>query len=370
MTQAIERFPETRDPALRLVVSDFHLGSGRWLPCGRANCLEDFAFDEEFADFLEFHSSGEFEDRPVELVLNGDILNLLQMEDHGVHSHLHTERFVCRALQRIIDGHRIFFDALSRFAASPKRRIVYVIGNHDAGLLWPAPRKLFERRVGVEVVFHPVYYRFHGVHVEHGHQHEELSRMDMERPFITQGLPEPVLNLPWGSLFVAVMLSRIKVERPHVDKVRPFSGFLRYVLLHDTFWSIGAVLRIAWFAWETVMFRSRYHIRSGLRASWRMFRELTVYPDFDHAAESILAADPSLRLVVFGHTHVLRHRRFEDGREYVNEGSWNEATHLELGDFGTQVRLTYAHVVCSGMAPRVSLKRWRGRWRPDPDVVF
>jgi UDP-2,3-diacylglucosamine pyrophosphatase LpxH len=245
-----------------------------------------------------------------------------------------------------------------------------VIGNHDAGLLWPAPRRIFEERVGVEVVFYPVFYRFNGVHVEHGHQHEELSRMDMDRPFITHGLPEPVLNLPWGSLFVAVMLSRIKVERPHVDKVRPFSSFLRYVLLHDTLWSIGAILRTAWFAWETVMFRSQYHIRSGLRASWRMFRELSVYPDFDRAAEGILARDPGTRLVIFGHTHVLRHRRFEDGREYVNEGSWNEATHLELGDFGTQVRLTYALVVCSGITPRVSVKRWRGRWRPDPDVVF
>jgi UDP-2,3-diacylglucosamine pyrophosphatase LpxH len=351
-----------------LVVSDFHLGTGRWHSHGSANRLEDFVFDEEFAEFLSFHSAGALAEEPVEVVLNGDILNLVQVEDYGSHSHLHTERTVCRALRRIIDGHPIFFDALARFASSPRKTVSYVIGNHDAGMLWPAPQRILGDRIGARVTFYPVAYRFHGVHVEHGHQHEELARMDMSRPFITQGFPEPVLNLPWGSLFVAVMLSRIKVERPHVDKVRPFALFLRYALLHDTFWAIGALARLGWFVWNTVVLRSRYHIRSGLRATLKIFRELSVYPDFDSAARAILDADPTVKAVVFGHTHVLRHRRFENGGEYINEGSWNEATHLELGDFGTQVRLTYAHITSSGMNPSVRLKRWRGQWRPDPDL--
>ena len=38
---------------LKLVISDFHIGKGRYLPDGRKNYLEDFYQDEKFAEFLE-----------------------------------------------------------------------------------------------------------------------------------------------------------------------------------------------------------------------------------------------------------------------------------------------------------------------------
>lgn len=370
MGPQVKKYPDSTLSEIKLVVSDFHLGTGKWLSKGNLNPLEDFAFDSEFSEFLEHHRQGQYEAQPVELILNGDILNLLQVEDFGVHHHLHTERFVCRALKRIIDGHPVFFEALKDFAAAPQKRISYIVGNHDAGLLWVAPQQMLQERVEARVSFFPESYRFNGVHIEHGQQHEELARMDMERPFLTEGLPEPVLNLPWGSLFVAVVLSRIKMERPHVDKVRPVAQFLRYILLHDTLWAVGALIRIGWFFWVTVVFRSRYHLRSGFRASWRMFRELTVYPDFDGVAERLLRSDPSIHTVIFGHTHVLRDRKFEGGGRYLNEGSWNEATHLELSAFGTQIRLTYAQIEASDSRTEVRLKRWRGHWRPEADLVL
>ncbi len=344
-----------------LVVSDFHLGTGPGLAGGYRNLLEDFFFDEEFSAFLDFHCSDEFAHCSVELVLNGDILNLIQVDDLGVHSHLHTERGTCRALRRIFDGHPDFFDALSRFARFPRRRLSYVIGNHDAAMLWPAAQALFEKRVGAAVQFHPVSYRLQGVHIEHGQQHEELARLDMDRPFLTDGLPEPVLNLPWGSLFVSVLLSRIKRERSHVDKVKPFPEFLRHGLLHDTWWTLSTLVRLGWFVWETVLLKSSYRLGSGVETTWSMIRGLSVYPDFDHAARAILDGDPEIDAVVFGHSHVLRNRRFADGKLYINEGSWNEATHLELGDYGKQVRLTYAQIAQG----RVTLRQWRGYWRPE-----
>jgi hypothetical protein len=68
---------------------------------------------------------------------------------------------------------------------------------------------------------------------------------------------------------------------------------------------------------------------------------------------------------------VLRHRRFDGGREYFNEGSWNEVTNLELGEFGTQTKLTYAMVESGapGVRPRVRLKRWMGTWKPEMDLL-
>jgi len=61
---------------LVLVISDLHLGAGKQLR-GRRNLLEDFHFDNELIDFLNYHSSDEYENKPVELVINGDFLDFL-----------------------------------------------------------------------------------------------------------------------------------------------------------------------------------------------------------------------------------------------------------------------------------------------------
>src|SRR3954452_14631051 len=126
-----------------MVVSDFHLGKGRYFLDGTQNILEDFIYDREFSEFLNYHRSGNFADAEVELILNGDILNLLQIDTWGVFTHTITERSVTRAVQRIAAGHPEFFQALRRFAAAPNHSISYVVGNHDVGLMFDQPRKAF-----------------------------------------------------------------------------------------------------------------------------------------------------------------------------------------------------------------------------------
>lgn len=362
---------------IRLVVSDFHLGKGRYFSDRTANFLEDFIYDREFAEFLDYHCVGEFQDADVELILNGDILNLLQMDTFGVHTHLVTERSVVRATRKIVAGHPEFFQGLRRFANTPNHRIVYIVGNHDAGMLWPGPRQVFNEAVGQEVEFRDVSYFFDGVHIEHGQQHESFSRIDMKRPFITRGLPEPVLNLPWGSLFVAILLPQIKQDRPHVDKVRPFPAFLRWAAIHDLWWGIKTVWKLARFVWDTMLIKGRYQIRQGMRTGLGILGELNIYPNFDKIAFKVLAEHPEINTVIFGHTHVLKHKQWKEGKEYVNEGTWNEVTNLYLDDYGRQIRLTYAYIdypnaaLGEGVAerPRVRLKQWHGFWRPESEIL-
>ncbi|MBU6375044.1 MAG: metallophosphoesterase, partial [Bdellovibrionales bacterium] len=321
--QSITNEKSLNNTKIRLVVSDFHLGTGRFFADGSVNILEDFLYDEEFAEFLRFYSSAIYYEREVELVLNGDILNLLQVDDFGVHTHLITERATVRAVERIIKGHPDFFSALRRFASAPRHSVAYIMGNHDAGMLWPGPRKVFERAVGARIQFYDTHYFFDGVHVEHGQQYEDLCRMDMSRPFVTSGLPEPVLNLPWGSIFVSVWLTKIKLERPHVDKVKPFTLLLRWMLIHDLVWTVKTFLRMGRFLWDTIAFRPRYLILEGVKATWGMVKQATIYPSFDHVAAQVLSSNAEARIVIFGHTHVLRYRKIEGGKEYYNEGSWN-----------------------------------------------
>lgn len=357
----------------RLVVSDFHLGKGRYFRDGTQNILEDFIYDREFGEFLNYHRTGQFADAEVELVLNGDILNLLQVDTYGVHTHLITERSVIRAVEKIVAGHPEFFQALRRFGATPGHTISYVVGNHDSGMLWPGPRKVFMDAVGSSVTFHDVAYKADGVYIEHGQQYERFAAMDMRKPFITRGLPEPVLNLPWGSLFVAIVLPWVKQERPHTDKVRPFMGFVRWVLIHDFLWGLKTGWGALKFMIDTILFRTRYQIRQGVRATLGMLKEITLYPDFDKVAFRILEENEDVQTVIFGHTHILRYRQWREGKEYFNEGTWNEVTNLFLDDYGRQVRLTYAHIELPAEPARarakVRLKQWNGHWKPESEVL-
>jgi UDP-2,3-diacylglucosamine pyrophosphatase LpxH len=367
----------------RLVVSDFHLGKGRYFRDGTQNILEDFIYDREFAEFLNYHRSGDFVDAEVELILNGDILNLLQIDTHGVHTHLITERSVMRAVEKIVAGHPEFFQALRRFAATPGHTISYVVGNHDSGMLFPGARRIFSEACGSPVTFHDVAYQFDGVHVEHGQQYERFAAIDMKRPFITRGLPEPVLNLPWGSLFVAVLMPKLKQERSHIDKVRPFNAYIRWVVIHDLWWGLKTVARSAKFVIDTLLLRRRYQIHQGVRATFGLLKEISFYPNYDKIAFKLLEEYENINTVIFGHTHILKYRQYREGKEYFNEGTWNEATNLDLDDYGRQTRLTYAFIeyplaldpAAGGVLdpaitrPKVRMKQWHGVWRPEMEII-
>ena len=369
-------------PKYKLVVSDFHLGKGRHFPDKTQNILEDFIYDREFAEFLNYYRLGPYAEAEVELVLNGDILNLLQADSWGVHTHLMTERSVVRAVERIVAGHPEFFQALKRFAGTPGHSISYIVGNHDVGMLWPAPQKTFSEAIGAPVAFFEVSYQFDGIYIEHGQQHERFARIDMERPFITRRLPEPVLNLSWGSLFVAVFLPKLKQERPHIDKVRPFPVFLRWVFIHDVWWGIKSLIRVTKFIFDTVLFHRRYQIHHGVRATLGLLKEISLYPNYDKIAFKILEDREDIHTVIFGHTHIIRYRQWREGKEYFNEGSWNETTNLYLDDYGKHIRLTYAFIEYAAPEPagdsslpaqpprpKVRLKEWLGMWKPEIDVL-
>lgn len=363
-------------PRYKLVVSDFHLGKGRYFRDGTQNILEDFVYDREFAEFLAYYRSGSYADAEVELILNGDILNLLQIDIWGVHTHLMTERSQSRAVEKIVQGHPEFFQALRKFAATPHHSISYVVGNHDIGMLWDGPRKVFSEACGTTVRFHDIAYRFDGVHVEHGQQYERFSATDMRRPFITRGLPEPVLNLPWGSLFVAVVLPRIKQQRPHVDKVRPFQTFLIWAIFHDAWWGLKTLIWMTRFFLETFFFKQRYRVVQGLKDTLGLIKEISIYPNYDRFAFKLLEENEDIHTVIMGHTHILRYRQWREGKEYFNEGTWNSVTNLDLDDYGTRTKLTFAFIEYpfqsspSGpLRPKTRIKEWRGAWKPESDYL-
>ena len=121
---------------LVLVLSDFHLGKGKFLDDGHINILEDFDEDEKFAEFLDHYSTGTHYFTDVNVVLNGDIFNLIQMDVNGVFTHLLTEDNIVQMVNEVIEGHPLFFQALKKFLARPNKKLTYVIGNHDIGMVY------------------------------------------------------------------------------------------------------------------------------------------------------------------------------------------------------------------------------------------
>lgn len=356
----------------KVVLSDFHLGKGRYFRDGTQNIFEDFIYDREFSEFLAYYRAGEYADADVEVILNGDILNLLQADYYGVHTHLFTERSQVYAVRKIVAGHPEFFLALRRWASTPGHAISYVIGNHDVGMLFPGAQRVFSEACGTDVKFFAENYVFDGVWIEHGQQYERFARVNMDRPFITRGVPEPVLDLPWGSLFVAVYLTRLKKDHPHIDKVRPLWDFILWAITHDPWWSVKTAISISIFTLRSLVFKTSYQIRRKARAGFDLLREITLYPSYDKIAFRILDERPEINCVIFGHTHILRYRQYKEGKEYFNEGTWNEVTNLDLSEYGTKTRLTYAFIeypiTSDNPRPLVRLKEWKGVWRPEMDI--
>lgn len=355
---------------IKIVVNDFHLGKGTILKDGTVNILEDFRFDGKFVEFLGYYSNGEFRHADVELIINGDFLNLLQMDYYGIHSYLVTERMVVYGVRSIIAGHPDVFEGLRKFAATPNHEIAYIIGNHDIGLLFDEPRRLLRRHIGENLRFYDTYYEFDHVLVEHGHMYEAINATDPQKFALrSPDYPEPVLNLPWASLFVCTFLPKIKKDRPYVDKVKPFTSYMRWALLHDTFFAIRTGLYM-FFSFLRMALLARKHPLLDFHITWARVKGVSVYPSFVNEARKILNEKPHINAVIFGHTHVLRYRQWGGGREYFNTGTWNEVTSLDIADFGLQTILSYGYIeLVPAQRARVRLKEWKGLWRPELEAT-
>lgn len=355
---------------IKLVISDLHLGRGRKLENGVTNSLEEFYFDQKLIEFLHYYSSGEFRDHEVELIINGDFLNFLQVDYRGHFLTVITETVSLAKLRSILDGHKEVINALRDFAASAHRSITYVVGNHDQCMLWPATRALLNEAIGTSIKFKNIAYFFDGVHIEHGHMHEAANRFDPKRLFLKKNLPEPILNLPFGSFFFVDFVLKLKQVHPHVDKVRPFNRMIRWALVNEFWFTIRSLMSLAAYFLDAV-FRKDPRRQFPMRRILKVLAESAIFPDLGEAARRILA-DERVHIVIFGHTHVYQYRQWDGDKEYFNTGTWTEITSLDIPSLGKITKLTYVLLEYpeEGGRPRGRLKEWRGYHRIEEDIAI
>lgn len=353
---------------LKLIVSDFHLGKGKYLPDGSLNDLEDFYYDPQFVEFLEYHRTGEFADAEVELICNGDFFNHLQVDIHDPSPDVIDEKTAVLRTGEILKGHAALFEALKKFANSVGHAVTFTLGNHDPGLLFPAVQAKLRSELGERIHVKIGPYLFDGVHVEHGNQYFADNAYNPRRYFLSKDLPAPVVNLPWGSYFVIHYLNKVKRERPYFDKVYPFKYYLRWALIHDTGFALRSIGKILfYFFW--LRFRRDPHRRSSIWRTIQIIWEVPLSPKLGREAKKILLSEKDIHIVVFGHTHYSLLRQFAPNKTYINTGLWNEQISLEISDPGKIVRLTYAQLEYDdhgGIRP--FLKEWKGSYRMVEDL--
>lgn len=361
----------------KIVLSDLHLGTGH--SKGAPNFFDDFNDDDRFAQLLARLSSRANGD--LELIINGDFFDLLKVPVNGLFPEAITEEIGALKVELCLKGHPKVVEALRGFLRERKgnrRCITYLPGNHDMELVFPTVRKLFSKAIcGAElddrvsfIVDRDRYRLEGGVEIHHGHQFEAMNAFDFKRLILSKGLSEPILNLPWGSLFVLQVLNKFKEERPYLDRVKPFWPVMVVGLFVDTRFTLRALANTAYYyarAQTSPLWRNR---RPFTKLGRFLLNELNFFEKHEATAQRLFKNDASLKAVIMGHTHTEMVRTYGRGeRIYVNTGTWMPMVNLSMESLGERTQRHYAIVRYSDRGDaRISLMRWHGR-RPSREEV-
>ncbi|MBT3835762.1 hypothetical protein HOD05_03115 [Candidatus Woesearchaeota archaeon] len=285
-----------------IVLSDIELGAG--------NLTDDFISDKTLAKFIK---SLKGRNHPVDLILNGDIIDFLkcpyiQNEKYSYPRHVSEEISLVK-LQTVYDAHSLVFDALKEFGRPDKNKIYFVIGNHDHDLYFKGVQKAIKRLINKKKgVYFPLRYKQHSVWVEHGHQHDFLNKTNHKKPFDWY-LGKKILNYPWVSFGVISRALIMKEEHPFMERIKPYPLLFKHHKVVIRKISRGALE----YALKSFLY---YPLRFFRDPTYRMPRDFVMefYTRFRNGNWDIEDITDNFkrkkknkmrdyRLYVFGHTH-------------------------------------------------------------------
>ncbi|NUM88445.1 MAG: hypothetical protein HUU37_04495, partial [Bdellovibrionales bacterium] len=209
------------------------------------------------------------------------------------------------------------------------------------------------------------------IRVHHGNQFEAVHSFHYEAPFIQEDIPEPILALPWGSLYVLKIINRLKGERDYLDKVKPAKAYLLWGLVTDPIFTLKFFLLSTFYFLQTRFLYSPRR-RATLRNTLAIMREeITPFHGLEDDARKILDESPHIHTVIFGHTHGPMQIDWQDGKTYINTGTWTRMINLDLRHLGQSTKLTFAYVEYDESGrPRASLQEWIGHHTPHRAFNF
>ncbi len=335
-----------------LVISDIHLGAGTIVD-GRRNYLEDFHYDKELVDFIEYYSSNEYLGREVELIINGDLFDLLAVPFVKFFDDEYwSEEASLEKLKMIVEAHPEVMRALAEFIAQKKKKIIFIIGNHDGEFVHKSLHNYllaqFEEkdRVNFKIIVSPngEYSPVSGVLLQHGHEYEIAHRFYVDECVVQDEQGKKYFIPPWGSYYVTRVINKFKEERDHINAVKPIKKAVINGLIYDTLYTVRFLIANT-FYFTMVRFISLFKEgRSIKEVIIKTFKELELFHNLEDFCEEIFEQRPDIGCLLVGHTHEPAFRSFADGRVYINTGTWTDMHYLDWGKSRHTPQLTYAQI--------------------------
>ena len=332
-----------------LVISDIHLGAGEFVR-GKRNLLEDFHYDNELIDFFNYYSSGKYEDRPVELIINGDFLDFLAVPFvNYFDDEFWSEEAALEKLKLIIEAHKEVFDALYNFLKNKNKKLVYIVGNHDAEFLFESMRdELFGLLPNRDVKFlfesDGEYSPEPGIVIKHGHEYEIANQIDPESSIITTEDGKRYFLAPWGSYFVTRVINKFKEERSYINQVRPIKKLIISGLIYDTLFTLRFILANLYYVFMVRFILYFKYSKNIGEIIGNMKRELKAFQLSESVVEDFFENREDIGVLIMGHTHDPIMRTYSDGTIFINTGTWIKMHYLDFDKQAYNYDLTYAQV--------------------------
>ncbi len=365
-----------------LVISDLHLGAGDEVH-GRKNLLEDFESDKELVDFIEFYCSNEYSSKEVELIINGDFFDLLAVPYVKYFDDEYwSEKAALEKLDFILKAHPEVIEALGKFLATKNKKIVYIIGNHDAELLFDSLKEKFiaqfPENLRDKIIIKNelnLYEPTPGVYLQHGHEYESLHVFDEKSSIVESARGDKYFIPPWGSYYVTHIVNKYKQERDHVNAVRPVDKFIIHGLIFDTFFILRFIFANGYF-YFMIRFLRYYRLKVGWKVIFEeAIRELTLFQDYESLTRSFFSEYKDCKVLIVGHTHEPIDREYGDGTRFINTGTWTRMVNLDLSHDMNYTPLTYAKVeiydenyTIENFEEHVDVKL--NKWVPKTDLPY
>jgi UDP-2,3-diacylglucosamine pyrophosphatase LpxH len=225
-------------PLHTFVLSDIHLadaelgvpGKSLWKRYKRPKFFIDQSF-KRLLEFLETETKG----APCELIFNGDIFDFDSVMRLPLHTSLHLSWLEKKRglypeeeksrfkMEVILSDHPVFVHAVRDFIQRGNS-VVFIVGNHDIELHWPAVQREVLKALGLSpeeetrVRFCEFFYVSNGdTAVEHGNQYDDYCvSSNPIHPFIRKGKRIQV-RLPFGNIAGRYMTNGMGLFNPHVE---------------------------------------------------------------------------------------------------------------------------------------------------------
>lgn len=361
-----------------IVISDIHLGAGTNVN-NRRNFLEDFHYDKELIEFIEYHSSGHYLDREVELIINGDFFDLLSVPFvKYFDDEFWSEKSSLDKLQMILDAHSGVIDALCDFVSYPNNRIVYILGNHDAELVFESLRELVLAQIP-EIDRHKmkillnddtVYIPEEGIVLKHGHEYELAHQYSIKNCIATDINHNKYFIPPWGSYYVTRVINKFKESRDYINAVRPVNKFIINGIIYDTLYTVRFMFANFYYFMMVrfvMIFKQNKKLSEVLT---HVKNEIHLFKNYETLTEEFVTKDKNIKAFIVGHTHDPIFREYDDGSIFINTGTWTKMYNLDFGKNFHGAKLTFARIDIKDKDPEsldrfgyldIGLFEWRGR---------